>query len=537
MPAIPSFLAATASRHGARPALSMNDRVLTYRELDASANRVANSLIRHGVRSGDRVAIWLPKSLEAIISIWGVLKTGAAFVPVDPGAPASRLATIARDCEVRALVTALDRAGDLHQVFGAIAPMRAVLYTGDGDGPIPAARWSCAPWNEVAAESAEPPVHIDDTALALVQYTSGSAGTPKGVMISHRALAGQADWTVASFGLSSADRIAGYTPLSSAMSTFEIFAGVRAGATVYPVAPQIAPFPAAVAKSWSDQRITAVFVVPSVLQMLLSRGNLGALDFSKLRIIGMGGEHLPVQRLGELMRLLPRVRFVIAYGRTETKLRALHEVKFPPEEIDTRIIGKTPPDTRLLVLGEDEKPVADGAIGELWVAGPGLMLCYYGLPEMTAQVLRTVRLGPNESVLACRTGDLVRRHADGTLELVGRADDQIKVRGYRVETAEIETALYRHPAVQAAVAIAVPDPETGNRLKAVVVLRNGSEIGEQTLRIHCAAELAPYMVPESIEFRASLPLMSNGKIDRRSLRESAARSAPRADTGDGGRRR
>ncbi len=488
MPAIPSFLAAAASRHGARPALSMDDSVLTYAELDASANRVANSLIRHGVRSGDRVAIWLPKSLEAIISIWGVLKTGAAFVPVDPGAPASRLAAIARDCEVRALVTALDRAGDLHQAFGAIAPMRAVLYAGDGAGSIPAARWSCAPWNEVEAESAEPPpVHIDDTALALVQYTSGSAGTPKGVMISHRALAGQADWTVASFGLSSEDRIAGHTPLSSAMSTFEIFAGVLAGATVYPVAPQIAPFPAAVAKSWSDQRITAIFVVPSVLQMLLSRGNLGVLGFSELRIIGLGGEHLPAQRLGELMRLLPRVRFVIAYGRTETKLRAFHEVKFPPEEIDTRIIGKTPPDTRLLVLAEDEKPVADGALGELWVTGPGLMLGYYGLPEMTAQVLRTVRLGPNESVLACRTGDLVRRHADGTLELVGRADEQIKVRGYRVETAEIETALYRHPAVQAAVAIAVPDPEIGNRLKAVVVLRNGSEIGEQALRIHCAA--------------------------------------------------
>jgi amino acid adenylation domain-containing protein len=538
MPTLPSFLAATVSRHGARPALSMDDRVLTYRELDAMANRVANSLIRQGVRSGDRVALWMPKSLEAITSIWGVLKAGAAFVPVDPAAPVSRLATIARDCQLRALVTALDRAGDLRDAFNTAAPMRAVLYAGDGAGPIPAARWSCVPWNEVEAESGQPPpVRIEDTELALVQYTSGSAGTPKGVMISHRTLAGQADWTVASFGLSSEDRIPGYTPLSSAMSTFEIFAAVLAGATVYPVAPQIVPFPAAVAKSWSDQRITAIFVVASALQMLLSRGNLGALDFSALRIIGTGGEHLPVPRLDELMRLLPRVRFVLTYGRTETKLRTWHEVKFPPAEIDTRIIGKPPPDTRLLVLGEDENPVADGAIGELWVTGPGLMLGYYGLPQMTAEVMRTVSLGPGESVLACRTGDLVRRHADGRLELVGRADEQIKVRGYRVETAEIEAALYRHPAVQAAVAIAVPDPETGNRLKAVVVLKNGSEAGEQTLRIHCAAEMAPYMVPEEIEFRASLPLMSNGKIDRRSLRDSATRSAPRADTGNEGRRR
>jgi acyl-coenzyme A synthetase/AMP-(fatty) acid ligase len=154
------------------------------------------------------------------------------------------------------------------------------------------------------------------------------------------------------------------------------------------------------------------------------------------------------------------------------------------------------------------------------------MIGYHGLPEMTAEVLRTIELGPNESVLACRTGDLVRRRADGTVELMGRADDQIKVRGNRVETAEIETALYRHPAVQVAAVVGVPDPEVGNRLKAVVVLRSGARADEQMLRVHCASELPPFMVPETIEIRASLPLMSNGKLDRRSLREGIA---PRAD--------
>ncbi len=525
MPPLQSILDAAASRYGARLALSIDDSVLTYAELDAGANRVANSLIRHGVRTGDRVALWMPKSLEAITFIWGILKAGAAFVPVDPAAPVARLATIARDCEIRALITATDRAGDLQNQFAADAPMRAVLYSGEGPPPARGADWSSATWHEVQSESAEPPpLHIDDDALAFVQYTSGSAGAPKGVAISHRALLGQAEWTVSALGLSSDDRIPGYTPLSSAMSTFEIFGGALAGASVYPVAPRIAPFPAAVAKSWSDQRITVVYVVASVLQMLLSRGNLDALDFSALRVIVVGGEHLPAQRLGELMRLMPQTRFVITYGRTEAKLRSIHEVKFPPEEIDTRTIGRTAADTRLLVLDEDERPVADGAIGELWIAGPGLMLGYYGLPEMTAEVMRTVNVGPNDSLLACRTGDLVRRHADGTLELLGRADQQIKVRGYRVETAEIEAALCRHPAVQAAVVVALPDPESGNRLKAVVVPMNGSDVGEQTLRNHCAAELPPYMVPEAIELRASLPLMSNGKVDRRGLRETAARS-------------
>ncbi|MFZ0676488.1 amino acid adenylation domain-containing protein [Candidatus Binatus sp.] len=522
MPTLPSFLDAAASRHAVRTALSMDGRVLTYAELDASANRIANSLIREGVRIGDRVALWMPKSLEAIASIWGILKAGAAYVPIDPSAPVTRLATIARDCKIRALVTAMDRANDLHDEFGASAPMRAVFYSGDGAGHVRGAPWSSLIWNDVEAESPEsPPIRIDDDALALVQYTSGSSGAPKGVAISHRALVAQAEWTVTAMGLSSNDRIPGYTPLSSAMSTFEVFSAVLAAASVFPVAPRIAPFPAAVAKSWSDQRITVVYLVASVLQMMLSRGNLGALDFSALRTILIGGEHLPAQRLGELMRLFPHVRFMITYGRTEAKLRSLHEVKFPPAEIDTRTIGKTAADTRLLVLDEKENPVADGVIGELWIAGPGLMLGYYRLREMTAEFMHTVRLSPNDSVLACRTGDLVRRRPDGTIELVGRADEQLKVRGYRVELAEIETVLCRHPAVQTAIVIGVPDLEIGNRLKAVVVLKNGSAVDEQTLRSHCAAELPSYMVPEAIEFRASLPLMSNGKVDRRSLRESA----------------
>jgi amino acid adenylation domain-containing protein len=526
MPPLQSLLEAAASRHGERAALSMDDSVLTYAELDAGANRVANTLIRQGVRVGDRVALWLPKSLEAIISIWGILKAGAAFVPVDPAGPAARLATIARDCEIRALIASTDRADDIQNEFSFAAPMRAVIYCGAESPPVRRARWYSATWNDVESESAATtPVSIHDDALALVQYTSGSAGAPKGVAVSHRALVGQAEWTVPALGLSSDDRIPGYTPLSSAMSTFELFSAVLAGATVYPVAPRLAPFPVAVAKSWSEQRVTVIYVVASVLQMLLSRGNLGALDFSALRLILVGGERLPAERLDELMHLLPQARFAITYGRTEAKLRSIHEVKHPPQEIDTRTIGRTDPKTRLLVLDEDEQPVADGAIGELWIAGPGLMLGYYGLPEMTAEVMRTVKLGPDENVLACRTGDLVRRHADGTLELLGRADHQVKVRGYRVETAEIETALCRHPAVQAAVVIAVPHEETGNRLKAVVVLKSSSDVGEQALRDHCAAALPPYMVPETIEFRASIPLMSNGKVDRRSLSDSAARIA------------
>jgi amino acid adenylation domain-containing protein len=514
---LPDFLVHNAERLGGNSALIMEDRVLTYAELEIAANRLAHSIIRHGVKRGDRVALWLPKSLEAIVAVWAVMKAGAAYVPVDPMAPPLRLATIARDCEIAGLVTTMARAEDLNQAFGASAPMRTVWYA-DSAGDVPQiANCPKLRWSELETESGEAPSFvIDDDDLASVQYTSGSTGTPKGVMVSHRALVGQAAWTCKMFELLPADRMPGYTPLSGAMSSFEIFAGARAGATTYLVPPRQAPFPASVARLWSEQRLTAWFVVPSVLTLMLKSGNLGALDFSPLRIVGFSGEKFPVERLHELMSLLPWVRFVNCYSRTESKLRTWHEVKFPPQEADTRQIGQTPAAWNMLVLDENERPVPDEAIGELWVSGPGLMSGYWGLPDLTAEVLKPIE-ADGERVLACRTGDLVKRLKDGGLELVGRAGQQVKIRGHRVELGEIEAVISRHPAVMQVAVAAVPDDDFGNRLRAVIVLKDGARADEHTFRGHCTAILPPHMIPETFHLTSNLPLMGNGKVDRQAL--------------------
>lgn len=514
---LPAFLVGSAERLGEKRALVMEDRVLTYAELEIAANQMAHSLIRYGVKPGDRVALWLPKSIEAIVAVWSVMKAGAAWVPVDPMAPPLRLATIARDCEIAGLVTATARAEGLNQVFGMGAPMRAVWYADSASDVPQIANRPAVRWSEVKTESREvPSIPIDGEDLASVQYTSGSTGTPKGVMVSHRALVGQAEWTCKVFELSPEDRMPGYTPLSGAMSSFEIFAGTRAGATTYPVPPRLAPFPASVARSWSEQRLTVWFVVPSVLSMMLNGANLGSLDFSPLRIVGFSGEKFPVDRLHELMRVLPWVRFVNCYSRTESKLRTWHQVNFPPQEIDTRRIGQTPADWRLLVLDENERSAPDETIGELWVSGPGLMNGYWGLPDLTAEVLRPIEAG-GERMLACRTGDLVKRHKDGGFELVGRAGQQVKIRGHRVELGEIEAVICRHTAVIQAVVAAVPDDEVGNRLRAIVVLKDGTSADEHALRRHCATVLPPHMIPETFRFSSNLLLMSNGKVDRQAL--------------------
>jgi amino acid adenylation domain-containing protein len=518
---LPAFLVHSAERFSGNRALVMEGRVLTYAELEIAANRMAHSLIRHGVKRGDRVALWLPKSIEAIIALWGIMKAGAAYVAVDPLAPPSRLATIARDCEIAGLVTAAADADGLNQAFGTSAPMLGVWCVDAAPDARQLANCPVVQWGEMETESGEPAsVAINDDDLASIQYTSGSTGTPKGVMASHRALAGQAEWTFEVFEFTSEDRMPGYTPLSSAMSSFEIFVGARAGATIYPVPPRLAPFPAAVARSWSEQGLTAWFVVPSVLTLMLNSVNLSSLDFSPLRIVGFSGEKFPVDRLHELMCLLPWVRFVNCYSRTESKLRTWHEVRFPPQESDTRRIGRTSSEWRLLVLDENARPVPDETIGELWVSGPGVMSGYWGLPDLTAEVLRPIE-ADGERLLACRTGDLVKWRKDGGFELVGRAGRQVKIRGHRVELEEIEVVISRHPAVMQAIVAAVSDEKIGNRLRAVVVLKDGARADEKMLRSHCAALLPPHMIPEMFHFSSDLPLMSNGKVDRQALLRQA----------------
>jgi amino acid adenylation domain-containing protein len=518
---LPALLDRAAERDGEQIALVTEGREVTYAQLASTANRIAQSLRRHGIARGDRVLLWLEKSVEAVAAMWGIMKAGAAYVPVDAATPVARLAASARDCKVAALVTTSDRAAKIESAFGGDPPMR-VIWTLGSAGPERIANCPVVSWREIERESgAAPPLAIDGEDLVSIQYTSGSTGTPKGVIVPHRALFGQAEWTVEKFKLVPGDRIAGFTPLHSSMVSFDIYAAAAAGATTVLVPPRIAAFPAAVAKAFTEQRVTAWYLVPTLLLMMLNRGKLRG-KLSSLRLIAYGGETLALKPLRELMEMLPGARFVHVYARTEVKIRTYHEIKFPPEEFDTHQIGEVPPDVRMLVLDEDQRPVAPGAIGELWIAGPGLMLGYWGLPELTADVMRVIELSATDRVRASRTGDLVRRHGDGRLELIGRADQQIKVRGFRVELGEVEAALQRHAGVERAVVVAEADGDVGRRLRAIVVPRRDGGADQRSLRELCAKTLPRYMIPAVFEFRTELPLTSNGKVDRRALHTSSA---------------
>lgn len=515
---LPDLLAATAQRHGGRDAVVMDGRRLSYAALEDGANRLARSLAAHGVRRGDRVGLWLPKSPEAVVALWGILKAGAAYVPVDPGAPPARLGFIARDGGIAGLVTRADRAPGLDEAFAAGAPMRALWFADDPADPPRIAGLPGVPWGALAAEPATgagTAPAADD--LAYILYTSGSTGEPKGVMHTHASALAFVEWAADRFGVGPEDRIAGHAPFHFDLSTFDLFASVRGGAALYPVPPRATAFPAAIAKLYTGERLTIWYETPSGLVLMLTRGNLRALDLSALRVLLFAGEVMPVRVLRELMALAPHARFANLYGPTETNVCTWHEVTAPPAGEHALPIGRACSGDTLAILDERGGAVAAGAPGELWVHGDSVMRGYWGRPERTAETLRAIPLPGGGSGVAYRTGDIVRDPGDGVLEFLGRRDHQIKTRGYRVELGEIEAVLQRHPAVAEVVVLAVPDPEITHRLVAVVVPAAGAALDEAALKQHCAATLPRYMVPEHIGARDALPRTSSGKVDRRAL--------------------
>jgi len=517
-----ALLRESAQRVPDRDSVVLDGASLSYAVLAAQANRFARALRARGVAKGDRVGLWLPKSHAAIAAMWGALEAGAAYVPVDPGAPPARLATIARDAGLAALVTSPDRLAAATQSVNEVPSMRGLWVT--GPAPNGAANVATSTplieWRELESESETPlddPPGPDD--LAYILYTSGSTGVPKGVAHTHAGALAFVEWAAATFEMTEADRVSNHAPFHFDLSTFDLFATALAGAAVHPVPARATAFPAAIAQLYSDSRLTVIYETPSALALLLRHGQLAARDLSALRVLLFAGEVMPVPLLRQLMALKPDARFANLYGPTETNVCTWHEVKSPPREDCALPIGVPCSGDRAWVLDEELRPTPRGEIGELWVSGASLMRGYWNDPARTEQTLRGLELD-GQSVRAYRTGDRVRWDESGELMFHGRRDHQVKTRGYRVELAEIENALHAHPALAEAVVVPIPDPEIGNRLKALVVLKSesgGTAPTAATLKDHCARTLPRYMVPELIEFRETLPRTSSGKVDRAAL--------------------
>jgi amino acid adenylation domain-containing protein len=491
-------------------------RRITFGELADLSDRVRDRLSHAGVSRGDRVGVYLPKSIDAVATIFGVLKCGAAYVPVDPAAPVARNAYILSDCAVSIVVvergfeerlrTELARLGSpaaflVVEATGGGVPLRQTLEVLQAADPAP------------VPQSAE--VSLDD--LAYVLYTSGSTGKPKGVMLSHRNALSFVDWCSEVFQPADDEVFASHAPFHFDLSILDLYLPVKHGAALVLIAAETAKDPFGLAALISERRITSWYSAPSILSLLAQYGKLQHHDYSALRRVLFAGEVFPVKHLRTLTKLLPGPRYFNLYGPTETNVCTFYEIPdlIPEERTQPYPIGKVCSHCHAIVVNEKGQAVSTGQEGELCIGGPGVMQGYWNLPEQTANAFR---IDPSGQPWY-KTGDIVVQDPNGDYRYVGRRDRMIKKRGYRVELGEIEAGLYRHPAVKEAAVIALPDDE-GVRVKAYISCREAEKrptIVE--LKRFCAENLPIYMVPDLFAFQSALPKTSTDKIDYQKLKE------------------
>jgi amino acid adenylation domain-containing protein len=501
----------SARRHPDRPAVVDGARVATYLELDSLANQLANALVEHGVGPGDRVGLYLEKSLEALVGIYGVLKAGAGYVPLDDQAPVARLAVVARDAGLRCVVTEPARYADVLELRALGVGIDTVVLAGEHDGRDDGL--VVVEWEDLAGQPSRPPAtSIGADGLAYILYTSGSTGIPKGVTLSHRNALAFVEWAAAEVGVGADDRLSSHAPLHFDLSTFDLFAAALAGAAVVLVPRQTSVFPIELAKFIAAARISVWYSVPSALTLLVLHGGRERVAGLPLRAVLFAGEVFPTKYLSQLMELLPSCRFYNLYGPTETNVCTWYAVPARSDLPPALPIGTAIPGVDVRLEDAGGTPVGPGEIGEIVVRGPTVMRGYWGDRERTDAVLRVEAGRPP----AYRTGDLAQEGADGNLIFRGRRDAQVKIRGHRVELGDIEAAVNALDEVVECAVLAIADDDLGtNRLKAFVVV--AGDVSKADLTRRCRARLPRYMVPDEFEFRDALPKSSTGKVARREL--------------------
>ncbi len=509
------FLQRSADRFPDKVALVCDGRRWTYAEIEAQANRIANGLLDLGLRRGDRVAVWLPNSVETVVAIFGILKAGGVFTVVNPTTKPGKLAYILNNCEAWGLFAPARRMEQIQGLFEAVSSLRLGVLCGPASPASPASSLPSFRALEFrhlleTYPPDPPPTRTIDIDLACLIYTSGSTGDPKGVMSTHANVVFAASSIIQYLENTPEDIVINVLPLSFDYGLYQLLMVFKFGGTL--VLERSFAYPAAVLKRIEEERVTGLPGVPTLFAMLLQM-DLSRFDLSSLRYLTNTGAALPVEHIRRLREAFPHARLYSMYGLTECK-RALY---LPPEELDRRpaSVGIPIPGTEAWIEDEEGNRLGPGEVGELVIRGSHVMQGYWGDPEETAKRYRPGRY-PAERLLY--TGDLFWMDEEGFFYFVARKDDIIKSRGEKVAPKEVENVLYQLPGVVEAAVVGVPDDLLGQAVKAFIVCSDGHTLTERDVLRHCRQHLEDFMVPKYIEFRESLPKTPSGKIRRSALR-------------------
>jgi amino acid adenylation domain-containing protein len=498
------LLAAQAKRPPAATAVEFEGRSLTYKELDARANQLANFLRKHGVGREVLVGLCVERSLEMVVALLGILKAGGAYVPLDPAYPADRIKYVLEDARVKVLITQ-------EQLLPTLPSTSAAIICLDPE------------WKAIKGESEqEIPTDVSSEDLAYVIYTSGSTGKPKGVQLEHRSVVNFLCSMQREPGLNRNDVLVAVTTLAFDIAGLEIYLPLHAGARLVVASREQTYDGKLLAQLIERSGATVMQATPATWRLLFESGWTGN---RQLKVLA-GGEALPSDLARQLVECCGEVWNM--YGPTETTIwSTVYRVEGNHDRIIP--IGRPIANTKTYVLDAHRKLVPIGVAGELYVGGEGLARGYFQRPDLTAERFVTDPFSTDSEARMYRTGDLARFLPDGNIQYLGRIDNQVKIRGFRIELGEIESVLAKHAAVQTAVVVAREDQAGDKRLVAYLVHNPGAYASGTELHTFLRESLPEYMIPSAIVEMEALPLTPNGKIDRRALpapQWSAAEGAP-----------
>ena len=510
-PALHSFLTLSASRSPDGTAvIDPTGHSLSYSELDRHSDGVRDYLVSVGVKPGDRVAFCLWKSTDSIVSMYGIMKAGAAYVPLDPSAPASRNAYIAANCGVKALITESSLSESLVAELANTDTVTHLVTLRD--------REQSSRFESIGSSSVAATVSPNPDDLAYILYTSGSTGTPKGVMITHRNAVSFVDWCSETFEPTPADRFSSHAPLHFDLSIHDVHVCIKHGGTLAIIDEETGKNPMKLARFIAERKISIWYSTPSILALLAEFGRLETLQFPALRMVLFAGEVFPIKHLRAIKRLWAQPRYFNLYGPTETNVCTYLEIPsvVPPERGTPFPIGPACSHYEAKVVNENDQDVVPGTEGELLMHGAAVSPGYWQLPDKTAES----RTHDAAGKLWYRTGDIVVEDEHGVYEYRGRRDRMIKKRGYRIELGEIETCLYQHEHIEEVAVVAVAPNDGDTRIVAFYKPVADNRLSLIALKSFCAGRLPAYMVPDGFTALEQLPRTSTDKVDYQSLMRS-----------------